>query len=514
MPENFYAILTNTGKAKIANAMLLNQKVDFNELALGDGGGIYVNPTENQTALVNEIFRCPIGAVTIDTNNSNWIVVETAIAAQTGGFMIREAGIYDSEGDLLAVAKYPETYKPALEEGSVKDLLIRMILEVTNASVVTLKVDPTVILATKKDLERYSLLTHNHDNLYYSHEEIHRYLQEKHDRVNDYIEYFVNPASGNDNNDGLTVETAFKTLAKACSMINHRYFVNGFKLSLAPGTYDKLELVGVSSPATCTITGGDSLSNAENYKVNTARMLMVDCFKLTVSGIKAEVMEDGGFFRVIYSKNVKLYNCIVSPEVPISTYGIVMVNSTSTCIEDCKISNMQGATAIAIEAQMSPGTFVKNCVGDNNNVAVRAVMGCNVHVYGTLPNYTGVECAYDYGGSITKGNIGGIHSRGSNANGEWIRFEDGTQICWSDMIIKLDSDSFQSKNFPATFSHDPSVSGSVNPIAVSGPNIWDDIHRISFSYHYGFSQAWTVLFRAPLFVSEHKVYLTAIGRWK
>lgn len=185
MPENFYAILTNTGKAKIANAMLLNQKVDFNELALGDGGGIYANPTENQTALVNEIFRCPIGAVTIDTNNSNWIVVETAIAAQTGGFMIREAGIYDSEGDLLAVAKYPETYKPALEEGSVKDLLIRMILEVTNASVVTLKVDPTVILATKKDLERYSLLTHNHDDLYYKEDEIDSLLDEKVDRDGD-----------------------------------------------------------------------------------------------------------------------------------------------------------------------------------------------------------------------------------------------------------------------------------------------------------------------------------------
>lgn len=185
MPENFYAILTNTGKAKIANAMLLNQKVDFNELALGDGGGIYVNPTENQTALVNEIFRCPIGAVTIDTNNSNWIVVETAIAAQTGGFMIREAGIYDSEGDLLAVAKYPETYKPALEEGSVKDLLIRMILEVTNASVVTLKVDPTVILATKKDLERYSLLTHNHDERYCEKEEFDSRMAQKVSKTGD-----------------------------------------------------------------------------------------------------------------------------------------------------------------------------------------------------------------------------------------------------------------------------------------------------------------------------------------
>lgn len=172
MPENFYAILTNIGKAKIANAMLLNQEVNFSQLALGDSNGIYVNPTETQTALVHEIYRGPIGSVTIDSTNPNWIVIETALSAQTGGFMIREAGIYDIAGDLLAVAKYPETYKPTLEEGSVKDLLIRMILEVTNASVVTLKVDPTVILATKKDLEKYALLTHNHDARYYKKEEI------------------------------------------------------------------------------------------------------------------------------------------------------------------------------------------------------------------------------------------------------------------------------------------------------------------------------------------------------
>lgn len=211
MPENFYAILTNTGKAKIANAMLLNQKVDFNELALGDGGGIYVNPTENQTALVNEIFRCPIGAVTIDTNNSNWIVVETAIAAQTGGFMIREAGIYDSEGDLLAVAKYPETYKPALEEGSVKDLLIRMILEVTNASVVTLKVDPTVILATKKDLERYSLLTHNHDERYCEKEEFDSRMAQIVNDVSKELANYNQFASAKDTNGIYTVSEFKRT---------------------------------------------------------------------------------------------------------------------------------------------------------------------------------------------------------------------------------------------------------------------------------------------------------------
>ena len=88
----------------------------------------------------------------IDASNPNWIVLETIIMAEDGGFTIREAGIYDDQGDLLAIGKYPETYKPVMSEGSSKDLYVRMILEVTNSATVELKVDPTVILATKKDL--------------------------------------------------------------------------------------------------------------------------------------------------------------------------------------------------------------------------------------------------------------------------------------------------------------------------------------------------------------------------
>lgn len=153
MVEQFYTITTQVGKAKIANASALGNKVNFTHFALGDGNGGYYNPTENQTVLKKEVWRGAIGQIVVDENNPSWIVLETIIPAEVGGFTIREAGVLDDEGNLLAIGKYPETYKPLLENGSAKDLYIRMILEVANTSVVNLKVDPSIILATKKDID-------------------------------------------------------------------------------------------------------------------------------------------------------------------------------------------------------------------------------------------------------------------------------------------------------------------------------------------------------------------------
>ncbi|NOW92316.1 hypothetical protein BCD91_004339 [Clostridium beijerinckii] len=153
MAENFYTILTTTGKAKIANSAALGTKVNFKTLKVGDGNGAYYEPTENQTALINKVWEGNIGAVTVDEINSNWIVTETTIPASDGGFFIREAGIFDEDGDLIAIAKMAATYKPVAAEGATKDLSIRIILEVSNSSSITLKVDPNVIIATKKDIQ-------------------------------------------------------------------------------------------------------------------------------------------------------------------------------------------------------------------------------------------------------------------------------------------------------------------------------------------------------------------------
>lgn len=151
MAETFYTILTNIGKARIANATALGTLVNVTTLVVGDGlNGGYYNPTEDQTALKHQVWQGAINAISIDEQNANWIVIEAVIPSDVGGFTVREAGILDDQGNLLAVGKYPETYKPVLADGSAKDLYIRMILEVTNAASVTLKIDPATVLVTKK----------------------------------------------------------------------------------------------------------------------------------------------------------------------------------------------------------------------------------------------------------------------------------------------------------------------------------------------------------------------------
>lgn len=154
MAENFYTILTSIGQAKIANSQVTGQKVNLAEIAAGDGNGSYYNPDQSQTALRKEVWRGNISAVQIDEENSNWIVIEGVIPSSAGGFFVREVGVFDEEGDLIAIGKYPETYKPVAAEGSAKDLYIRMIIEVTNASAVQLKIDPSVIIASREYVDK------------------------------------------------------------------------------------------------------------------------------------------------------------------------------------------------------------------------------------------------------------------------------------------------------------------------------------------------------------------------
>lgn len=150
--EQFYTILTNIGKAKIANATLLNSNVTLTTLKVGDGNGDYYNPTEDQTELKNVVHTCQVGSIYIDKKNTNWVVVETIIPGSVGGFTIREIGLFDTEGDLIAVGKYPETYKPIVANGASKDLNVKTIFEVSNSENVTLNINPSVIIATKEDI--------------------------------------------------------------------------------------------------------------------------------------------------------------------------------------------------------------------------------------------------------------------------------------------------------------------------------------------------------------------------
>ncbi|HFZ2295281.1 TPA: phage tail protein [Klebsiella pneumoniae] len=150
MATKYYAVLTNVGAAKLANATALGAQVEITQMAVGDGNGALPTPNPAQTALIHELRRAPLNTLSIDPNNANQIIAEQVIPEDVGGWWIREIGLFDKDGDMIAVANCAETYKPQLQEGSGRVQIVRMILIVSSTAAVTLKIDPSVVLATRQ----------------------------------------------------------------------------------------------------------------------------------------------------------------------------------------------------------------------------------------------------------------------------------------------------------------------------------------------------------------------------
>jgi phage-related tail fiber protein len=146
----YFALLTNIGAAKLANATALGAQVEITQMAVGDGNGALPTPNPAQTALTHELRRAQLNMLTIDPVNTNQIIAEQVIPEDVGGWWIREIGLFDKDGDMIAVANCAETYKPQLQEGSGRVQVIRVILIVSSTEAVTLKIDPSVVLATRK----------------------------------------------------------------------------------------------------------------------------------------------------------------------------------------------------------------------------------------------------------------------------------------------------------------------------------------------------------------------------
>ncbi len=146
--QKYGTILTATGKAAIANAVATNTLIALKYIALGDGGGSEYYPGESQTALKNQVYQMPANGVYVDPDNPNWIVVEGMLPESAGGFTIREAAIKDEDGKVIAIGSYPPSYKPKLEEGSAVGIGFKFIMEVTNADVVNMNIDPSTVYAT------------------------------------------------------------------------------------------------------------------------------------------------------------------------------------------------------------------------------------------------------------------------------------------------------------------------------------------------------------------------------
>ncbi|EOU5165421.1 phage tail protein [Escherichia coli] len=150
MSTKFYTLLTDIGVAKLASAAALGVPLKITHMAVGDGGGALPTPDAKQTALVNEKRRAALNMLYIDPQNSSQIIAEQVIPENEGGWWIREVGLFDESGALIVVGNCPESYKPQLAEGSGRTQTVRMVLITSSTDNITLKIDPAVVLATRK----------------------------------------------------------------------------------------------------------------------------------------------------------------------------------------------------------------------------------------------------------------------------------------------------------------------------------------------------------------------------
>lgn len=146
--NEYYTIITTRGLAKEVATHTAEGKLQLAEFAVGDGAGFMYDPNGDETELKGEVYRTNINRVYVDKNHPDQLIAEGIVPATVGDFTIREVGIFDADGELFALGKYPQTYKPTLQSGAGKDLYIRMVLKFSSQPNVNLIVDPNVVMVS------------------------------------------------------------------------------------------------------------------------------------------------------------------------------------------------------------------------------------------------------------------------------------------------------------------------------------------------------------------------------
>ncbi|MEE7174554.1 phage tail protein, partial [Escherichia coli B12:H4] len=150
MSTKFKTVITTAGAAKLAAATVPGgKKVTLSAMAVGDGNGKLPVPDTGQTKLVHEVWRHALNKVSVDNKNKNYIVAELVVPPEVGGFWMRELGLYDDAGTLIAVSNMAESYKPELAEGSGRAQTCRMVIIVSNVASVELSIDASTVMATQ-----------------------------------------------------------------------------------------------------------------------------------------------------------------------------------------------------------------------------------------------------------------------------------------------------------------------------------------------------------------------------
>lgn len=151
--STYKMIITAAGKNRMLSAISTNSTIKITQIAVGDGAGTAYTPTADMTALKRETWRGNVNQVARNPDDTNIIVITGIIPFSAGGFFVREIGIFDDQGTMLAVGNYPECYKPTQDSGCSKDMTIEVWIILSDEVNISLTVDPSVVTATKKDLQ-------------------------------------------------------------------------------------------------------------------------------------------------------------------------------------------------------------------------------------------------------------------------------------------------------------------------------------------------------------------------
>ncbi|EHD5844568.1 phage tail protein [Escherichia coli] len=375
MSTKFYTLLTDIGAAKLASAAALGVPLKITHMAVGDGGGTLPTPDAKQTALVNEKRRAALNMLYIDPQNSSQIIAEQVIPENEGGWWIREVGLFDESGALIAVGNCPESYKPQLAEGSGRTQTVRMVLITSSTDNITLKIDPAVVLATRKYVDDKVLeLKVYVDDLMAKHlaaQDPHSQYAPKASPTFTGTPKAPTPAAGNNTTQVAT--TAFVQAALTA-------LING-----APATLDTLKEIAAA------------INNDPNFSttINNALALKAPLSSPALTG---------------------------TPTAPTAAQSVNNTQIATTAFVKSAIAGMVGSAPAALDTLNE----LAAALGNDPNFAttmLNALAG-KQPLDNTLTNLSGKDVA----GLLTYLGLGEaryVIQRGANANGAWIRWSDG-----------------------------------------------------------------------------------------
>ncbi|HGJ0771224.1 phage tail protein [Escherichia coli] len=375
MSTKFYTLLTDIGAAKLASAAALGVPLKITHMAVGDGGGVLPTPDAKQTALVNEKRRAALNMLYIDPQNSSQIIAEQVITENEGGWWIREVGLFDESGALIAVGNCPESYKPQLAEGSGRTQTVRMVLITSSTDNITLKIDPAVVLATRKyvDDKALELKVYADDQMakHLAAPDPHSQYAPKASPTFTGTPKAPTPAAGNNTTQVAT--TAFVQAALTA-------LING-----APATLDTLKEIAAA------------INNDPNFSttINNALALKAPLSSPALTG---------------------------TPTAPTAAQSVNNTQIATTAFVKSAIAGMVGSAPAALDTLNE----LAAALGNDPNFAttmLNALAG-KQPLDNTLTNLSGKDVA----GLLTYLGLGEaryVIQRGANANGAWIRWSDG-----------------------------------------------------------------------------------------